>query len=114
MMAFRRGLSPIGDFGHHIVLLCVVLFAVSTAIAWSYYGDRCALYLFGERAVTPYRVVYVAMHFLGAIFPLTVVWDVGGVFLGAVMVPNLIALVLLSGKIREISDSYFEREPWKR
>ena len=114
MLAFRRGLSPLGDWGHHIVLLCVMLFAVSTAIAWSYYGDRCALYLFGPRAVTPYRVAYVVMHFLGAIFPLTVIWNLGSVFLGAVMVPNLIALVLLNGKIRELSVSYFERKPWER
>ncbi len=88
-------------------------FAVSTAIAWSYYGDRCALYLFGPRAVTPYRIVYVGMHFLGALVPLTVVWNLGSVFLGAVMVPNLIALILLSGKIRELADSYFDRKPWR-
>ena len=114
MLAFRRGLAPLGDWGHHVVLLCVLLFAVSTAIAWSYYGDRCALYLFGPRAVTPYRIAYVGMHFLGAIFPLTIIWNLGSVFLGAVMVPNLIALILLNGKIRELSVSYFERKPWER
>jgi AGCS family alanine or glycine:cation symporter len=114
MLAFRRGLAPLGDWGHHVVLLCVLLFAVSTAIAWSYYGDRCALYLFGPRAVTPYRIASVGMHFLGAIFPLTIIWNLGSVFLGAVMVPNLIALILLNGKIRELSVSYFERKPWER
>ena len=47
MLGFRRGLSKIGDFGHYIVLISVLLFGISTAIAWSYYGDRCATYLLG-------------------------------------------------------------------
>ena len=71
-------------------------------------------YLVRVCGVTPYRIAYVGMHFLGAIFPLTIIWNLGSVFLGAVMVPNLIALILLNGKIRELSVSYFERKPWER
>jgi AGCS family alanine or glycine:cation symporter len=111
--AFRRGLSPLGDWGHYIVILSVFLFGISTAIAWSYYGDRCAIYLFGERAVFPYKVFYLIMHFLGALVSLTLVWELGDIALGIVILPNLIALVLLSGKIKELTDDYFERKPWK-
>ena len=113
MMAFRRGLAPLGDWGHYIVILSVLLFGVSTAIAWSYYGDRSVHYLIGPHAVLPYRIVYVVAHFFGAVVPLVVAWNFGSVFLGAVMVPNLIALNLLSRKVRELSDSYFQRKPWQ-
>ncbi len=112
MEAFRRGLSPLGDWGHYIVLLCVLLFAISTAIAWSYYGDRCANYLFGHSAVLPYKFAFVTMHFLGAVASLSVAWGLGDVLLAIVIIPNLIALILLSGKVKELTDSYFERQPW--
>ncbi|MEX0935742.1 MAG: alanine:cation symporter family protein, partial [Gemmatimonadota bacterium] len=110
MLAFQRGLP--GEWGQLIVLMTVLLFAISTAIAWSYYGDRCANYLFGERAVLPYKILFVAMHFVGAIVPLTVAWVLADVFLGLVIIPNLIALWILTPKVREITKSYFERKPW--
>ena len=112
MLAFRRGLAPLGDWGHYVVIVSVLLFAVSTAIAWCYYGDRSVHYLIGPQAVLPYRIVYVVMHFFGAVLPLVVVWNLGSVFLGAVMVPNLIALIMLNRKVCELSDSYFARRPW--
>ena len=112
MLGFRRGLAPIGDFGHYIVLISVLLFGISTAIAWSYYGDRCATYLWGPKAVMPYKVVYVLMHLGGAMVAANVAWDLGDIFLGIVILPNLLALLLLSGKVREMADSYFERKPW--
>ncbi len=111
-MAFRQGLSPIGDWGHYIVLVSVLLFGISTAISWSYYGDRCATYLFGHKAVLPYKIVFIIMHFVGAVMPLAFIWTVGDIFLGIVILPNLLALLLLSPKVREMTDSYFERKPW--
>jgi AGCS family alanine or glycine:cation symporter len=111
MLGFQRGLP--GTFGQYIVLISVLLFAVSTAISWSYYGDRCAYYLFGTKAVIPYKLVFVAMHFLGAVVPLAVVWSLGDVALAIVIIPNLIALILLSGKVKEMTNSYFERKPWE-
>ena len=113
MYAFREGLSPLGDWGHIVVIFSVFLFGISTAIAWSYYGDRCAIYLFGEGAVLPYKVVYLIMHYVGAVVALNLVWELGDIALGIVILPNLIALVLLSGKIKELTDDYFERKPWK-
>ena len=111
-LGFQRGLAPLGDWGGYIVVLSVILFATSTAIAWSYYGDRCAAYLFGKQAVLPYRLVYVGMLFLGTVIAPAAVWDLGDIALGIVILPNLLALVLLSGKTRQLMDSYFERTPW--
>ncbi len=110
MLAFQRGLP--GDWGHYIVILTVLLFGISTAIAWSYYGDRCAFYLFGEKAVLPYKLIFVGMHFVGAVVPLAVAWTLGDIFLGLVIIPNLIAVVVLTPKVKEITDSYFKRRPW--
>ena len=113
MAAFRRGLSPLGDWGHYIVVLSVLLFAISTAIAWSYYGDRCANYLFGAKAVIPYKVIFVMLHFVGAVLPLSVIWDLGDVFLSIVIWPNLIALGILAPQVVAMTRDYFERKPWR-
>jgi len=110
-LAFSDGLP--GNWGGYIVALSVLLFAVSTAISWSYYGDRCANYLFGTKAILPYKVVYVAMHFVGSLVALQTVWTIGDIALGIVILPNLIALVWLSGRVKGMTDSYFERKPWK-
>lgn len=110
MLAFRHGLP--GEWGDYIVLISVILFAVSTAISWSYYGDRCAYYLFGPKAVLPYKLVYVAMHFVGATLALNTIWAIGDIALGIVILPNLIALILLAPKVKEMTNSYFERKPW--
>jgi len=110
MVAFQRGLP--GNFGLYIVLLSVFLFAISTAIAWSYYGDRCANYLFGAKMILPYKMVFVTMHFVGSVLSLSVAWTLGDVFLGIVILPNLLALLLLSPKVWELTKSYFERKPW--
>jgi AGCS family alanine or glycine:cation symporter len=110
MLAFQRGLP--GEFGHIIVLMSVFLFAVSTAIAWSYYGDRCANYLFGTKMVFPYKIAFLTMHFVGAVLTLSVAWTLGDVFLGIVILPNLLALLLLSPKVAELTKSYFQRKPW--
>jgi len=109
MVAFRKGLGAIGPI---IVLLSVLLFAVSTAISWSYYGDRCANYLFGPRAIRPYKAAFITAHFLGAVVSLSVAWTLGDVFLGIVILPNLLGLLLLSGQVKELTDSYFARKPW--
>ncbi len=92
----------------------MLLFAISTAIAWSYYGDRCANYLLGPKAILPYKIVFVIMHFVGAVFALSTVWTLGDVALGMVTFPNLIALLLLSGVVVKLTKSYFERKPWRK
>ena len=113
-LAFNLGLSPLGlgGLGEYIVLISVLLFAISTSISWSYYGDRCANYLFGPKAILPFKAVFVVMHFVGAILAVTTIWDLGDVALSLVTIPNVIALVLLSGTLKKLTDSYFARKPW--
>jgi AGCS family alanine or glycine:cation symporter len=110
--AFRQGLAPIGDWGHMIVVFGVLLFGISTAISWSYYGDRCAHYLFGQKAVLPYKALFIAAHYMGAVIPLAVVWSLGDVALAIVIWPNLIALLFLAPVVAEETRSYFERKPY--
>ncbi|HMB89336.1 MAG TPA: sodium:alanine symporter family protein [Rhodothermales bacterium] len=113
-LGFERGLDPIGlgGLGRWIVLLSVFMFAISTAISWSYYGDRCANYLWGTKAIMPYKVVFLVFHFVGATLAVTTIWDLGDVALSLVTLPNVITLILLSGVLKKITDSYFERRPW--
>ena len=111
--AFRQGLAPLGDWGHMIVVIGVLLFGISTAISWSYYGDRCAHYLFGQKAVLPYKALFIAAHFLGAAIPLAVVWALGDVALAIVIWPNLIALLFLTPVVVAETKSYFERKPYE-
>jgi AGCS family alanine or glycine:cation symporter len=105
--------KALGGTGNLIVTIAVVLFAVSTGISWSYYGDRATEYVFGPRAITTYRWIFVVFFFLGCILPLKAVWTYGDVALGLMSFPNLIALVLLSGSVLALTRDYFSR-PQKR
>ncbi|MFT5142922.1 MAG: AGCS family alanine or glycine:cation symporter [Rhodothermales bacterium] len=115
-LGFERGLEPLGLgwLGRYLVLLCVFLFAISTAISWSYYGDRCANYLFGRKAILPYKLVFLVFHFVGAVLAVTTIWDLGDLALTLVTLPNIVTLILLSGLLKKITDSYFERKPWAK
>jgi alanine or glycine:cation symporter, AGCS family len=114
-LAFEQGLAPLGlsTMGRYIVLLSVLLFGISTSIAWSYYGDRCAYYLWGKKAILPYKMVFVLMHFVGATLAVTTIWNLGDTALSLVTIPNVLALFLLSGVVKKLTDSYFERKPWE-
>jgi alanine or glycine:cation symporter, AGCS family len=113
--AFERGLSPIFPFGGQMVTLCVFLFAISTAIGWSYYGDRSIRYIFGPKSILPYKLAFVAMHFMGAVFSLDVVWGFGDAALGLMAFPNLLAILMLSNKVSAMTKEYFSRKhvPYK-
>ena len=101
--------SGLGDIGGLIVTVCVILFGLSTAISWSYYGDRCVVYLAGVKWVIVYRLVFIVAVFAGAILKLDIVWAYGDLALGLMTIPNLIAIVFLSPKIVELSRDYFSR-----
>lgn len=107
--SFEIGLSSRFPWGSYLVTIAVFLFAVSTAISWSYYGDRAIRYLAGPRAVMPYRIVYLVTHFLGAVFSLEVVWGFGDVALGLMALPNLFAVFRLSGVVARDARDYFRR-----
>lgn len=108
--AFERGLNPLFPGGGYLVTFAVLLFAISTSISWSYYGDRAAQYLFGFKSIFWYRLAFVGMHFLGAVATLTVVWNFGDVMLGLMAFFNIIALFALSGVAYKITKNYFARE----
>lgn len=108
-LAFEKGLAPIFGGGKYIVTLCVILFGVSTAISWSYYGDRSIQYLAGDKSIIYYKVVYLVMHFVGAVLALETVWAIGDIALGLMTFPNLIALFALSGVVATASKTYFAK-----
>ncbi len=103
-LAFQEGL---GDIGKYLVILCVFLFAISTAISWSYYGDRCSMYLFGKSSILPYKLVFVVMHFVGAVAGLNTIWGIGDTAIALLTIPNVVALLLLSGIAKKLTDDYF-------
>jgi len=106
-LGFSKGLAPIFPYGQHIVTLSVFLFAISTTISWSYYGDRSIQYLLGDRSIIPYKWLYLVLHVLGAISGLTFIWTIGDIALGLMTIPNLIALFALSGVVYKASKEYF-------
>jgi alanine or glycine:cation symporter, AGCS family len=99
----------IPSFGAEIVTIAVVLFALSTAISWSFYGDRATEYLFGSKAIPIYRYCYVFMVFVGSMLTLEQVWIFGDAALAFMTFPNLIAIILLSNKLKDLSNEYFEK-----
>ena len=101
--------STIGDAGAMVVGIGLSLFAYSTIIAWSYYGDRSAYYLFGEKAVLPYRVVYTLLVVVGAAVPLKLVWNIADVTNILMALPNLLGLILLAGLVSRLKNDYFSR-----
>ena len=108
--AFKNGLGWLFAHGDKIVTLSVLLFAISTAISWSFYGDRSTEYLFGEKSIKVYRWVFVLFVFIGAIASLEAVWAFGDAALGIMSFPNLISIVLLSTGLRKMTKKYFSEK----
>ena len=94
----------------------MILFGFTTAVAWSYYGNRSVVYLFGAKHVKAYNYVYVLFIFLGAVLPLEFVWNFGDIALSLMSIPNLIAVILLTKLVNKMSKDYFSREhiPYKQ
>ncbi|HEX9628255.1 MAG TPA: sodium:alanine symporter family protein [Acidiferrobacterales bacterium] len=101
--------GTLGAAGAWVVGLGLMLFAFSTVIAWSYYGDRAAKFLFGEGAVQPYRVVFTLLIVVGAAVPLPLVWNIADIMNLLMALPNLLSLVLLAGLVKGLKDDYFSR-----
>ena len=101
--------ESLGNGGAYVVGLGLMLFAFSTIISWSYYGDRSAYFLFGEKAVIPYRVVYTLLVVVGAAVPLELVWNIADITNLLMALPNLLGLILLAGLVKKLKDDYFSR-----
>ena len=104
--AFEKGLY---GYGHYLVGIGLIFFAYSTMIAWSYYGDRCAEYLFGEKAIPIYRWVFVSAITVGAVGGLRVIWTITDILNALMAIPNLIGLLLLSGVVARETKRYCAR-----
>ncbi|HED19163.1 MAG TPA: alanine:cation symporter family protein [Gammaproteobacteria bacterium] len=104
--------TSLGVSGASVVGISLSLFAFSTIIAWSYYGDRSARFLFGERAVQPYRVLYTLLVMIGAAIPLKLVWNIADITNILMALPNLLSLALLAGLAKRLKNEYFSR-PFK-
>lgn len=108
--AFSQGLP--GDWGGIIVGISVVFFAFSTLLGWSYYGERTITHLVGERAILPYRLVFLAVIYVGSVANLELVWNLSDLFNGLMALPNLVGLLLLSGLVvRETRETIAQTDP---
>ena len=105
--AYTRGLF--GNFGQYIVSVGLMLFAFSTAIAWSYYGDRAMTYLLGPKSVLPYRIVYVLGFFYAALADTTIVWNVSLITIVLMTVPNLVGILLMHKEMKSTVSEYWEK-----
>jgi AGCS family alanine or glycine:cation symporter len=103
--AFSQGLS--GEIGGYIVAVGLVLFAYSTVLGWSYYGEKSITYLLGDKAAIPYRIIFCLFVGLGAVAQLDLVWAISDVMNGLMAVPNLIGLVFLAGVVASETRRYF-------
>ena len=104
-IAFDRGFF--GNYGNYIVSIGLLLFAFSTAIAWSYYGDRAMTYLFGAGSVVYYRIVYVIGFFIASFADTTVIWNVSLITIALMTIPNLIGLLWLRKEVKTTVKDYW-------
>ncbi len=105
--------SYFGDYGKYIVSIGLLMFAFSTAIAWSYYGDRATTYLLGSKWVMPYRIVYVGAFFVASFADTTVIWNIALVTVVVMTIPNLIGIIMLRKDMKQTVKDYwvsFEKE----
>lgn len=101
--------SGFGSFGSVFVSIAITFFAFSTILGWSYYGERALQYLFGEKLVLPYKLLFIAMTTIGCVGNLQLVWSISDTFNGLMAIPNLIAVVCLSKKVFTITKEYLNR-----
>lgn len=104
-IAFKRGFF--GDYGQYIVSIGLLLFAFSTAISWSYYGDRAMTYLFGSKSVMYYRIVYVVAFFLASFTDTTIIWTLSAITIAVMTLPNLAGLIYLHKDVKSTIADYW-------
>ncbi|MGO3296701.1 MAG: alanine/glycine:cation symporter family protein [Marinobacter sp.] len=106
-MAFSHALPGVGDY---VVAIALAVFAFTTLLGWSFYGERCIEFLFGVKAIVPYRVAWVLAIPLGATVNLGLVWLVADTLNAMMALPNLVALLFLSPVVFKLTKEHFERE----
>jgi AGCS family alanine or glycine:cation symporter len=91
----------------YVLSMAVVLFAFSTMISWSYYGERCWAYLFGDKSSNVYKVLFLIMTFLGSVLTSTNILDMSDLMILGMAFPNILGLYILSGDVRKDLDGYW-------
>ncbi len=109
--AFQNGLPFSNEVASFILMLCLVFFAFTTILGWNYYGERCIEYLFkgNRKAVTVYRWLYILAVFIGPYMTVSAVWTIADIFNGLMALPNLIAIIALSGVVAKETKKYFSK-----
>ena len=105
--AFRS--SFLGQWGEYLVTIGLVLFAFSTALAWSYYGDRAVTYLVGSKWVMPYRLLYVSGFFLATVIDTSLIWLISAITVALMTLPNLIGILLKAQEVKQMTREYWTR-----
>ncbi len=100
--------SQIPVLGPIILVVGIITFAWSTILGWSYYGERCAQYLWGKRAILPYKVIFVVVTVAGPVLALDLVWTIADILNALMAIPNLVAVLLLSGVIAKETKYYLD------
>ena len=101
--------SIFGEWGRWIVTLGLLMFAFSTAIAWAYYGGRSVTYLFGNKGVLPFRIIYCIAFFVASFIDTTIVWTLSGITIALMAMPNLIGILWLRKDMRSEISGYLKR-----
>ena len=104
-IAFTR--SFLGDYGKYIVSIGLLLFAFSTAISWSYYGDRAMTFLFGSKSILYYRLVYVTGFFVASFVDTTIIWTFSGITIALMTLPNLVGILFLRSDMKKTVKKYW-------
>ena len=100
--------SQIPVLGPIILVVGIITFAWSTILGWSYYGERCAQYLWGKKSLLPYKLIFVAVVVVGPVLALDLVWTIADILNALMAIPNLIAVLLLSGVIAKETRHYLK------
>lgn len=99
-----------GHIGSMLLTVALVLFAFTTILGWNYYGERACIYLFGTKGVMPYRIIFIALIASGGFLKLEAIWILADIVNGLMAIPNLIALIALSGVVVAETESYLSRK----
>ena len=96
------------EFGSMLLMIGLSLFAFTTILGWNYYGERCAEYLFGVKCILPYRVIFVALIACGPFLKLEALWILADIVNGLMAIPNLLALLALTGVVVAETKAYMK------
>ncbi|MCR5222221.1 MAG: alanine:cation symporter family protein [Lachnospiraceae bacterium] len=98
--------STIPIVGNPVLVIGLITFTFSTMLGWYYYGERCAVYLFGEKIILTYKIIWICGIFVGSIAELKVIWNIADILNGLMTLPNIVAILLLSGTIAKETKKY--------